>query len=75
MTQDVNMIVEALRESSILEVRGDGVAVRTKENPTIWPINRSQEDNAGGEQAVRSNEAVGDAHFLDAVRHFFYPSL
>ena len=44
------MIVEALRESTILEVRADGVAVRTKENPTIWPINRAQEDT--GEQAV-----------------------
>ena len=42
MTQDVSMIVEALRESSILEVRSDGVSVRTRENPTIWPITRAQ---------------------------------
>ena len=59
MTQDVAMIVEALRESSILEVRPDGIAVRTKENPTIWPINRAQEDGA---------EPVVSFHFLRAVR-------
>ena len=53
MTQDVSLITEALRESTILEVRSDGVSVRTRENPTIWPINRAQEENGALDQAVR----------------------
>ena len=56
MTQDVSMIVEALRESNILEVRSDGIAVRTRENPTIWPITRAQakaqEEAAAAEAAA-----------------------
>ena len=62
MTQDVGIIVEALRESNILEVRSDGVAVRTRDNPTIWPITRAQaraqEEAAAAEAVVSVIEVV-----------------
>lgn len=37
LTQDVNKVVEALRESTALELI-DGVKVRTKNDPLRWPI-------------------------------------
>lgn len=39
LTQDQNMILEALIDSTVVEV--DGPKLRKKENPTIWPISAS----------------------------------
>lgn len=38
LTQDVNFIIESIKDSSDVEVSEDGIKVRTKHEPEKWPI-------------------------------------
>lgn len=38
LSQDVRLIVEALRESSVVEISRDGSKLRTRRDATSWPI-------------------------------------
>lgn len=41
LTQDVNLIIQALKESETLEMSAENLKVRGKEDPTKWPLQGS----------------------------------
>lgn len=66
ITQDVQLIIEALQSSQLVELSPDKLKARTKLNPTKWPV---LESNSPGVPADAASNLVGNNNIDAPASH------